>query len=337
MEVPGRITRQVLLFSLSVLIVPMILFPEQLGTSLARASLLNAVYELVFYGIVIFFFDRTRTLAQLVQSAAMCLVYRLALGGSFGLLIAGAYSMNIVISTTFGMSSYLPAILLHIAVTPFILRPVLVPEQRMRRQFPAQKAGTQHSNERFEAGMTSIAASKAKGFTGEPAVTAMPKGASPSLDSSALKGSKTDIEKTEQIGLSAADANGFDKVTSYVGEHSSVNLAAIIDHEGLLMSHFQRGPVPSEDIAPYGLALLQQSETVTFRAGWGAVERVDHELLGHRVVAARVGELVLVVIAERQSDDLLNIRIRKALEMTARYMAERYGPQVNENTEKSYV
>ncbi|HKK21787.1 MAG TPA: hypothetical protein VJ983_09970, partial [candidate division Zixibacteria bacterium] len=72
----GRIARQILLFSLLVLIIPMILFPERLGTTLAKASLVYVLFELVYYGIVSFILNRHASLVQLAQAAGLCIVYR---------------------------------------------------------------------------------------------------------------------------------------------------------------------------------------------------------------------------------------------------------------------
>ncbi|MCK4574458.1 MAG: hypothetical protein KAU36_08800, partial [candidate division Zixibacteria bacterium] len=137
MEISGRVARQILLFSLIVLIIPMIVFPELFGTQLAKASLLNALYELVFYGCVLYFLNRGARLMQLVQAAGLCLVYRLALGMVLGLLIAAMYPMQLTVAVTLGMSSYIPAILLQMIATPFILKPafkelnlVAIPQRR---------------------------------------------------------------------------------------------------------------------------------------------------------------------------------------------------------------
>ena len=58
MYITGRIGRQILLYSLLLMIIPMIIFPEKFGSSLGKASLINAMFELVFYGLVIYFFNR---------------------------------------------------------------------------------------------------------------------------------------------------------------------------------------------------------------------------------------------------------------------------------------
>ncbi|MFQ5453806.1 MAG: hypothetical protein ACE5D6_06430, partial [Candidatus Zixiibacteriota bacterium] len=109
MEISGRIARQILLFSLVVLIIPIIIFPERFGMDLAKASLINAMYELIFYGLVIYIFNQKVSLFQLFLLAGICLIYRFILGLILGLLIVVMYPMSISIAVTLGMSSYLPA------------------------------------------------------------------------------------------------------------------------------------------------------------------------------------------------------------------------------------
>jgi hypothetical protein len=44
-----------------------------------------------------------------------------------------------------------------------------------------------------------------------------------------------------------------------------------------------------------------------------------------------------MVVSERATDDVLNIRINQGLEMIRRYVAERYSEKLIGNSEKAYV
>ena len=48
MKITGRMVRQIVLFSLTVITVPMVVFAERLGPDLAPATWVNIVYELIF-------------------------------------------------------------------------------------------------------------------------------------------------------------------------------------------------------------------------------------------------------------------------------------------------
>ncbi|RKX18109.1 MAG: hypothetical protein DRP35_09780, partial [Candidatus Zixiibacteriota bacterium] len=125
MNLSGRVGRQILLLSLLVTIVPLVIFPAKLGMELSKVSLINIMIEIVFYGFIITLFSKKVNLIQVLQAAGLCFIYRLIVGVVFGLLISAIFSMNLFISLTMGVSSYLPAILLHVVTTPFILKSLI--------------------------------------------------------------------------------------------------------------------------------------------------------------------------------------------------------------------
>jgi len=326
MEITGRIVRQISLISMLVLIAPMILFPDRLGTGLVRASLINVVYELVYYSAVIFFFYRRASFLKIAQIAGLCLVYRLALGTVFGLLIAAMYSMNLTISLTLGLASYLPAILLHIVVTPFILKPIavqLVPYTKRKRQpveEPAPHEVPEHSQ-------TAAAVSVEQAII-RP--TPMP-----------VTEPEVHLSRESRVGSPSgpehAEANGFDRAVRYIGEDSSVQLAVVVDDEGLLLGQFRRGEMEADDWAPFSLLFCEANRDALQRAGWGSPEKIDLLIKDTRIVVAREDSWCLMVVAQRHANDFLNIRINQGLEIIRKYIAQRYGQKLSVNAEKMYV
>ena len=328
MKISGRIVRQIVLFSLTVITVPMVVFPERLGTDLARVSWVNIVYELIFYGLVLFLFNRQVSLVRLVQLSVICVLYRLGLGAVFGLLIAAVYSMSIQVSLMLGLFSYLPAVLIHVAVTPFVLKPALIrpqPARREQRMSPIE----QPPAESRDIGKTTVAISTSRGST--PPVVDVVDGSAvrPMPDRSA--------EPSQAVDVPSAETNGFERATRYIGEHGSVQLAAVVDAEGLLMAQFTRGGSVAEDLAPLALVLAGQNQEVLDRVQWGAAEKIDLSVKDRRIVIANEDRVSLMVVAERQADDVLNIRINQALEMIRKYMAERYSEKLFADAERSYV
>lgn len=328
MEISGRIARQILLFSLVVLIIPIIIFPERFGMDLAKASLINAMYELIFYGLVIYIFNQKVSLFQLFLLAGICLIYRFILGLILGLLIVVMYPMSISIAVTLGMSSYLPAIFLHILATPFIIKPIIInflspPSSDRTIQLDKTKA------EYINAGITSISVSKEKGFSGQrvPAVTEKKiqlRGRKPYKSSARTK--------NENI-----EANGFEKASQYIGDDGSVQLAVVIDNEGLLLANFVRGDYEPEDWAPFALLLMQRNDDVLSRLGLKTPEKMEILFKNKKITVACEELYSLMVISERAIDDVLNIRINKGLEIIRNYIAERYSNKLIGNLEKSYV
>ena len=324
MILSGRISRQIQLSSLVLLVVPLILFPERLGTSLAKASLIFAVYELAFYSFVMFLFNSRASLIQIVQAAAVCLVYRLVLGAGLGLLLVIPFSMKLSVSLALGMSGYIPAIGLHILAVPFVLRPALTGIFDSSGKTPLQQPKSQTSVEPIS-NQASIAVSRERGYSAQPTTDIMPN------NPSRLTGGVTD----DRTGV--AEVNGFEKAVSYIGEDGSVHLAAVVDKEGLLLAHFERRGLVAEDYAPLAILALQQNAALSGRLGEQSLERIDLSSGERRTVVVDVEHAALLVLSEIKVDDVLNIRINQGVEMIRKQMAERYAKVTMPNAERKYV
>jgi len=323
MEISGRHSRQILLLSLVVLIIPMIVFPARFGTGLAQMSLLYIGYEVVFYMVAAFGLLRRASLLPLFQAAAICLVYRLVLGATFGLLIAAMYSMNLRVSLMLGLFSYLPALLLHVVMAPFILTAALkvllgTSPRRMSAAPPVEGAETARD------GKTTFVTTTSQRGQSAPASRPIPEARPQTIAESA---------GTVRPG----DISGFERATRYLAEHGSVLVAAVVDNEGLLLGHFQRGEAVAEDWAPLALLFYEQNQAVIDRFGGGVPERVTLRLPKVKVVLAREELFYFMVVAETQSDDLLGIRFSQGLEMVKKYVAERYDGERAANPENAYV
>lgn len=328
MELNGQINRRIIIFSLGAIILPLLAFPARLGTEIARASLINSLYELVYFGVVIYVFHRRTTLLKLVQGAGVCLIYRLALGAVFGLLVAAVYSMQLRVSLTLGMSGYLPAIFFHVALAPFILKPVvsqLYPERGERRSPTVPLNAPPRAEEKSIPPVATRSHPVA-----DPQST--PAFATPRRVEAAVS-----PKRTEASSGTAREASGFSRAVSYVGEHVSVNLAVVVDDEGLLLAGAKRGQIDLEEWAPLALLLVDGSRPVLQRGQMTGLEKIDVILREKRLIVARQEGCYLLVVAERHDDDLLNIRINQALEMIGRFVSERYGSKMNPNAERIHV
>lgn len=327
MELTGRTARQIQLLSLVLLIVPMIIFPERLGTPLMRGAMIYAIYEMVYYGFVVYFFNRQASLGQVIQSAGICLMYRLAMGLLLGLLLAAMYSMGIFVSITFGLSGYMPAVLLHMLAAPFVLRPVIgkflgsrATERNLERPSRLQSEVTA-----AQVRKTAIAVDTGYGTTSPRKITVEPQG----------YGSRPAVRTRSAGGLT--DVNDFEKAVNYIGEHGSVQLAAVVDAEGLLLANFVRGATVAEDIAPLAVTLLERNAPLVGELGSGSLNRIDLHMKDTRLVVVEIEPVSLMTIAQIQTDDLLNIRINQGVEMVKKQLAERYGQTVFASAETEHV
>ena len=322
----GRIGQRLLLFSLAALIPPMTAFPAQFGTQLVRFSVVNLLYELVFYGVVIWAFQRRGGLLQLVPAAAVCLAYRLGMGLVLGLMMTLAYGISLRIAAMMGAISYLPGVLFLAVLTPFIMLPVAA---LFYRSFDRPRKRAQEEPEVVIAspkeGRTSIAVSRAHRVADEkPRPRPMPEMSRSTAFDAAPSPAQAEVE-------------GFDRAVRYLGEHGSVYMAAVVDSEGLLLANYVRGEVDAEEWAPLSLIFLQQNEKVLARGRLEAPEKLDLLLKDKRITVARDGAVSLMVVAERHADDVLGIRVNQALEMIKKHMSERYGHMLDPNAERIHV
>ena len=116
-----------------------------------------------------------------------------------------------------------------------------------------------------------------------------------------------------------------------------MSLACVVDHEGLLVSSFKRGEVEPEDWAPMALLFIEGNAMVLKRSDLECPDRIDITCMEKRITVARKHAFTLMVVAEQQSDNLLNIRINQAIDIIDRFVTERYGQQTRADLEKTYA
>lgn len=335
MRIPGNITRQTILFALIAIIAPMVAFPEMFGTSLVKASLTFALGELVFYAIVVFAMNPRLRPIQVAQAAGMCLGFRLVLGAAFGLSIIIPYSYDISNALSMGLSNYVPGIALHVVATPLILRPII----RIVYYGALDDETDEHEAQETHSPATASVHGRATAHMSHP----RPDAVAPAADPSEQVGLAGPVRSDERdrpepaVHTSLAELNGFERATRYIGEHGSVQVATVVDSEGLTMARFERGEDSADQWAPFAQLFMASTKEVLKRARRNAPERIDLTLREQRVVIAQEGGFSLMVIAERHSDDLLGIRINQGLDTIRKYVAEKYGHEVFANPEYDHV
>lgn len=328
MNISGEAAKRLLLYSLILLVVPLILFPERLGTYLQDYSSTNIVLELLFYLLLTFVLYRQGNALQMVAIVFIGLGYRLLISMIFSILISAFYDISSGVAFSMGMYGYLPSLLFQVFATQFIIKntmdEIFFSRPRIRRSRPSVTA----TADSVEIGTSTFVVTKEKKATRPD---------SPPPRSIQTQSSFQDRLAVAESPVVGGDAQGFDKATRYIGEDGSVKLAAVVDHEGLLLSNFTRGGIIAEDVAPFALLIKANGAGSMNFLSYGCPERVEFQLSNDRVVLCYEETYCLMVIAERHSDDLLNIRINQAMEMVKKYMSERYGEMPHPAMEKSYA
>lgn len=330
MQVNGQVGSRTVLYSLILLIVPMVAFPQQFGTPLLHLSATYGVAELAFYLAVAFFMFRSAGTGRMLGAAALFVLYRLVIGVLLGLLILALYPLSVGATFELALFSYAPAAFLHVLATPFVFGPVtknLLGSARRERPIMRENI----VRDQPSTGMRSIVISKNKGIVTEANIGRPP-----------VQVEDDPRRMAEEISESASstgpqDQNGFERATRYLGENGSVYLAAVVDNEGLLLANFKRGDIVAEDFAPLTLLFFDSTRRILEKARFAGAEKIDINLKDKRIVVARDQQFNLMVLAERQSDDNLNIRIIQAMDMIRRYHSERYGSRQTTNAERIHV
>jgi len=310
-----NIRRLILLFSLVLVAVPMVVFPNRLGLGLGGGSAVNLLYEMIFYGIVLFLFRRETTLAALVVGIALTLMYRLALGAAFGLALVAMYDLGLSVAFSLGMSKYMPAILLQAACAPFVLRPAYLGLAANLARSRRERAVRQ---------------------TVHPTI----------VEDVEMKVSTAPLRETTPAATrpepafpgTPGDENVFDRAVGYLGESGAVRLALLVDQEGLPLAKFIRGDDDVEVWAPLAAMVLGNTRALLGRVdSKDNPDRVDIGTRGLRLLVRRIDRVILMVAAEPNVDETIHIRIAQAADMVRKYMSERYSPAIFARVEGRYV
>ncbi|MEZ5358743.1 MAG: hypothetical protein R3F48_07895 [Candidatus Zixiibacteriota bacterium] len=323
-----NVKRLILLASLVLVIIPMVIFPDLLGLPLLTASTIYMLYEVVFYGVVLYFFNREVSLLTLLMGAALTLVYRLCLGAVFGATIMIMRDLNSSVSFSLAMARYLPGLLLHIAAAPFIMRPVydslvdnMGTSSRRRGRRPAREqiiisteTPAEDSSESFQQAM-------------KPAMA--------HSDSAPLASTNFYHEGPTATG---EEANVMEKAMHYIGESSSVKMALLVDDEGLTLARFNRSSEDYELWAPLALILEKDNRDIVNKySRMGTPTKIDIATRQARLIFRRIDHVTLMVMADKTTDETIHIRIAQAVDMIRKYISERYSPALFARAEERYV
>lgn len=342
----NRLLMFLLLAALMVL-APLVIFPNKLGMDLLRLPHLSGEWgvfagvlllELLFYGLSLFFLNRARSFGNLLGGIGLTFCFRLAIGALTGLVIWQLFSIGLVSGMTLAIYSFLPALMFQVALAPFALNQVFPAgdPKRVRIQLrdagmPKESRAEVHSDtDRFRP-----AAERSVQPKGNMAVAPPYQAASIAEENPHQTMRRPLIQSGS--GKGQPEINGFERATRYIGEHGSVFLAVVVDTEGLPLAGFSRGGAIIDDWAPFALVYFDAVKPALQRTAMQGLEKVDFLLKEKRIIASRIDFCTLLVIAERQSDDILHIRINQGMEIISRFVQERYPLTADATLENAYV
>jgi hypothetical protein len=320
MAVIKREFGQFFIFSGLLLIGSLLVFPSKMGIDLGSGIIVYAIFEIVYYALVLTLLKAADSWLNLFRNAGLTFVLRISLGTLFGLCISLMFSMNLSVALTLGISRYLPAVLIHIIFAPFALRPLITDAatsaRRVHCRVVAQKTSVATVRERSD-----LAKSVAYDTGRE----------------SSISSRFSDPAERQDLHV-GYDTNGFERAVKYLGEHHAVILAVVVDHEGLTMAAYKRGDIDPDEYAP--LSLLIKEKNVNLLNKWeGDVspDRIDIVFGDRKLSLSRACDFYLLVMSKQEMDDLLGIRVTQAVDIIRRYVSERYGELMPSRPEEKYV
>ena len=311
---------QVILFSALLIVVPMFYFPARFGMELATGSFTYSMFEVVFYGFLFYLFRPGSSLLQLFAGAGLTFLYRIMVGTIFGVCLSLFYSMDFSVSLALGVSRYLPAIILHIAAAPFIMRPF----------FLAIADETDYASRRRSSARRQQSGDREKDVVTQPYF--------PKAENHPVIDTSEHVTETKGGTVMVGEGDGFHRAVRYLGEHHAVLLATAVDHEGLTLATFQRENYDPELWAPYSLLFREANEKILKKIkDDSGVGRLDLIFGSRRLVVVNLEDVNLLVLFRHEDDELLGIRIMQAADMIRKYTSERYGHLKPSSTEERYV
>ncbi len=160
MTLKGPEFKKALLLGLVASAVPLVYYPNSFGWNGAgQGGPGFFVFEFAYYLLAFQFLLARESFPHRLKAATVSLVFRLGLGIVFGVLAGGLFDVAFGAALADGLSRYVPAVMLHAAIVPFLLSPVF----RFRE---LRKARSTASSEAPARAPKSAASSEAHAWSG---------------------------------------------------------------------------------------------------------------------------------------------------------------------------
>lgn len=147
----------------------------------------------------------------------------------------------------------------------------------------------------------------------------------------------SDFSLTAKGGLTADSTGPLDEMLDYIKDYSGVEACLLVDQEGLILAQRGNPGLDLENLSPLAGLLESSCLKVLARMGEKQLEKVETCTPGLRLSVQKLLDFRLVVVSDRRTDDLLNIRIQRVVEQLTKKLSERYPQEVLMTREEEYV
>jgi len=119
--------------------------------------------------------------------------------------------------------------------------------------------------------------------------------------------------------------NKFQTTLEYLVEYRGVKGAVIFDNEGLIVGSIGQENIDAECFSPLTLLILEQTDKVLSRLDENPVQSMVIKTNDSWLTINRcIDNLILVVNAAIETDELLKVRIGQAVEMIKSHLKDKY-------------
>jgi predicted regulator of Ras-like GTPase activity (Roadblock/LC7/MglB family) len=304
----AREIKGIFLISLFIMVVPLIFFPKDFGLRANIPTLLPFVFELGWYVAIFLILFSKVSVPAVIFFAFLTLLYRFSVGVGFGFFLVVMFPLDLSSSLKLGTYHYLPAFLLQVVMSPFVLKSSF--------QMLMQKSIWQKEE---------LGSEKKTG----------PEKTLPFL--------KTQISKTRRDQMKVTSSGEEKKRTRrgdleealhYLKEYSGVKGAILVDNEGLVVASDPSPDFDPELFASLAIALKEANHNLLGKINESKMEKMGIHTPQVWISLNEILSFTLVTVAHHHTDELLSVRISQAVGMIKKHLEERYNQRILKGVEE---
>lgn len=295
------------LVSLFIVVVPLSLFPRDLGLKWDSSLSLHLLAEICWYALILTAALHKPSLEQIITVTIMSFTYRVILGVGFAALLYLMLSEPWSGSLKLGIYGYTPAYVLQVVMAPFIIKSIsggsMNKKSKIEPFFYPQQKKNLNVNSPSPPERIFSEKSTGRGFL------------------------------TGERDLKSGRVDSLEGILGYLKEYSGVKTAILVDEEGLVVAQDASSAQEAEMMASYARYLKEANDKVLRKMGEKMSERVNIHTPSLWICLNQIGRFLLVVAADHNTDELLSVRIMQSLTSIKRHIAERYQENILKEVE----
>jgi len=298
----AREAKTVILWGLFLVLVPLFFYPyiqpylQKWQLPVSWVTVL--IFEGVFY-FVVWFFTNPANWGRSLANTFLSLMFRFSEAILFGLLLWVMFEFKLGWSLKQGLAYFLPAVVLHVLTTPFLLKSVLKSVRVIHRAQP------EFTKDRL-------------------------------IEVDKIVAEKSDAVFHKEKGSDISESY-LEEILGSLTNYPGVDASLLVDQEGLVIAKNCKNNFDWESWAPLPLIFELSTGQVLNRIREKNIERMDIFSDSYWISIHTIYSFSLMTVSDRSTDEILNVRIQKVCEKMKKYLNERYHLENLKVQEEKYV